>query len=210
MTISKRLIRTVPEAVDDEQEHLWEIACALHPDWEHITHRDPVDRDLFPMTSKHWDTCESGAQLADLIRAEDLYWRSGIYLDSDVEVLKPLDPLLNTKGFAGWEDENHICNAVMGFEAGHPALREYLELAIQRHGEGTWLAGVGAFTEVMRGRDDVLLLAPGSLYPVHYRQSMPPTGLVRLHNPWAYTIHHWNHSWASAEKIRSHNDMDRQ
>ena len=204
----RRLVRTVPEAVDDEQEHLWEIACDLHPDWEHRTWREPIDPVDFPLTGYLFSTCESGAQKADLIRAEDLYSRSGIYLDSDVEVLRPLDPLLGTRGFAGWEDENHICNAVMGFEAGHPALREYLELAIQRHDEGTWLAGVGAFTEVMRGRDDVLLLAPGSLYPVHYRQSMPPMGLVRCHNPWAYTIHHWNHSWASAERIRSGKSTD--
>jgi mannosyltransferase OCH1-like enzyme len=191
--IPKRLVRTVPEHTTDQVEGWWAQAIGLHPDWEHVTWREPVYPEFFPLTGHLFDSCESGAQKADLIRAEDLWWRGGIYLDSDVEVFKALDPFLGLSGCAGWEDAEHICNAVMAFEAAHPALEQVLKLAIQRHSEGTWAAGVGVFTEVMATRDDVLLLPPGTWFPYHYKQRRPVN--VREMNPWAYTAHHWSHSW---------------
>lgn len=194
--IPKRLIRTVPTDTSTEVEQWWQTACEMHPDWEHVTYREPVDPAAFPITGHLFSTCESGAQKADLIRIEALWWGAGIYLDSDVEVVKPLDSFLHAGGVAGWEDESHICNAVLAFEAGHPALKTILELAIQRHDQGTWNAGIGVVTEVLRDHPDVLLLPPGSWYPVHYRQKMPPTEVVKKQNPWAYAIHHWSHSWA--------------
>lgn len=40
---------------------------------------------------------------SDYIRAYALYHEGGIYLDSDVEVLKTFDPLLQYKSFIGFE-----------------------------------------------------------------------------------------------------------
>lgn len=205
MTIPRRLIRTVPEAVDAEQERLWSIACALHPDWEHVTLRDPVDRQQFPTTRDYWDTCETGAQLADLIRAEELCARGGVYIDSDFLCLRPFDPLLPLAGFAAWEDVDHIPNACMGFEAGHPALRDVLILAIARHSRGTWEAGVGVTTEVFCAREDMLLLPPGSFYPVHWRTAHRhgiDVDRTILDNPWAFGIHLYKASWHREKAAR--------
>jgi mannosyltransferase OCH1-like enzyme len=196
--IPRRLVRTVPERTIELAEDLWRQACALHPDWEHVTLRDPIPTGRFPITSKHWNTCESGAQLADLVRAEELYHRGGIYIDSDVEVWRSFEPLVYLPGFAAWEDEQHIPNAVMGFTAGHPALLEVLKRAIERHHQGTWAAGVGVTTEVFADRDDMLVLPPGALYPVHYsmKQFMDCSEVIRAENPWAFCLHRWEHSWA--------------
>jgi mannosyltransferase OCH1-like enzyme len=170
----------------------------MHPDWEHVTWRDPVDPCQFPLTSPYWSECETGAQLADLIRAEDLLHRGGVYIDSDVEMLRPFDSLCSLDGFAGWEDEFHIPNAVLGFRPGHPALQHVVAQAIEKRKCGTWIAGVGVTTSVFRGRVDMTLLPPGSFYPVHWRDAHK--GLVNWEdaaraNPWAFCLHRYKASW---------------
>ncbi len=196
MSIPRRLIRTVPADTTREAEVNWALACSLHRGWEHVTLRDPVSPARFPLTSHLWVTCESGAQLADLIRLEELYHRGGVYIDSDVVCYRPFDPLLGTEGFAGWDNVEHIPNAILGFRPGHPALKACIDLAIERHDQGTWAAGVGVTTEVFRGRNDMVLLPPGSFYPVFWRhKDHTDWPSVPIDNPWAYCAHQAAHSW---------------
>jgi mannosyltransferase OCH1-like enzyme len=191
--IPKRLVRTVPEVTDIQQEVSWDRATRLHPDWEHITLRDPIDKTDFPLTHPQWGACESGAQLADLVRAEELYLRGGVYIDSDVDVFKPFDPLLSNQGVLAWEDPDHICNAVMAFEPNHFGLAVYIETALKRLPQGTWASGIGTVTEVFKDRSDVLLLPPGSFFPVHYNHKIM---LGSFHpDPWSFCVHTWRHSW---------------
>ena len=196
--IPQRLIRTVPESTSTEVETWWEQACLMHPEWEHVTLRDPIDKADFPLTSPQWGVCESGAQLADLVRAEELYLRGGVYIDSDVEVLRPFDPLLGCKGVLGWEDPDSICNAVMLFEPNHFGLAWYIEKALTRLHEGTWASGVGLITETFRHRLDTLLLPPETFYPIHWRHK-DILGISAAHicvPHWSFTVHHWKHSWS--------------
>jgi hypothetical protein len=196
--IPHRLVRTVPAVTTDETEKLWDIATKLHPDWEHVTLRDPVDRLLFPLTSPYWDQCESGAQLADLIRAEDLLHRGGWYIDSDIWMLRPLDSLCPLNAVAAWEDHLYIPNAVLGFTAGHDALRKVIDLAIARRTRGTWQAGVGVTTEVFRNHPDLTLLPPGTFYPVHWREAhrrLVDWVAEAQKAPWAFAIHKYAASW---------------
>jgi mannosyltransferase OCH1-like enzyme len=121
--------------------------------------------------------------------------RGGVYIDSDVEVLRPFDPLLGVKGFLGWEDTDHICNAVMGFEDNHFGLATYIETALKRLPQGTWASGVGTITEVFRNRLDTLLLPPQCFYPMHYRSKhITRQPWSTLH--WSFATHHWLHSWS--------------
>lgn len=199
--IPKRIIRTVPAETTPETERIWDVACSLHPDWEHVTLRDPVNRDGFPLTSHLWDSCESGAQLADLIRAEELLHRGGIYIDSDVEMYRTFEPLTGLDGFAGWDCVDYIPNAIMGFCPGHPAIAEVVRLAVKRHHLGTWPAGVGVTTEVFKNRDDMALFPPGSFYPVFWKdRDRTDWSTVPASNPWAYCVHYANHSWKDCGK----------
>lgn len=203
--IPPRLIRTVPESTTDEVESFWARAVELHPGWEHVTLRDPVDRSGFPLTAHSWDSCESGAQLADLIRAEELLQRGGIYIDSDVEMYRSFEPLLGLSAFAGWDCVEYIPNAIMGCAPWHPAMARVVELAVERHHLGTWPAGVGVTTEVFQGRDDVALFPPGSFYPVFWRDAQRghiDWSAVPTQQPWAYCAHHAHHSWKNAGKNR--------
>lgn len=65
---------------------------------------------------------------ADYIRAYALYHHGGIYLDSDVEVLKPYDEFLNHPYMIGYENGSaSIEAACMGAEKGHPLFGRLLE-----------------------------------------------------------------------------------
>lgn len=176
----------------------------MHPDWDHLDLRDPVDRTLFPITSPWWDACDSGAQLAGLIRLEALWRWGGIYLDSDVEVWRDLSPLLGAGCFAGYEDPGVAPDAILGAKAEHPAIGECLDLAVKRvrgrsgdwRTSGAWGSGPGVTTTVLTCRSDVLVFPPGTFYPYHYTEKDGvDLAAVRSANPWAYCVHHWRHSW---------------
>lgn len=192
----------VPENTSVEADNFWAGARRHHPRWDHVELRDPIDPKIFPLTSHRWADCESGAQLADLVRAEELFQRGGVYIDSDVEVLRPFDSLVGVEGFAAYEDSQHIPNAVMGFMPGHLALGHYIDLALQRLDKGTWASGVGTITDVFKDRTDILLLPPGIFYPWHYSDRdlgdrLGARKAILAMNPWAITAHYWRHSWAA-------------
>jgi len=204
--IPATLIRSVPEHPDEQQERLWRLACDMHPDWRHVTYRDPIDPAGFPITSPHWRRCLSGAQLAGLVRLEALWAHGGIWLDSDVELHRHLGPLLQCSAFAAWEDLSIVPDAVLGAEPEHPAIGACLDLAIARitgdgktwrDDRGAWSTGPGVTTTVLPGRDDVLLLGPDSFYPIHYVPRETLADRIAAHNPapWTFGTHLWAWSW---------------
>jgi mannosyltransferase OCH1-like enzyme len=135
--------------------------------------------------------------MAGLLRLELLYSLGGIWVDSDVEPYRSLEPLLGVRGFAAWEDERVVPDAVLGAEAGHPAIEECLSLALAAvaAGKGAWESGPGVTTAVLPGRDDWLLLPPGAFYPYHYTERCRRGEDHRASQPWAFTAHHWAASW---------------
>lgn len=54
------------------------------------------------------------AFVSDVARLHALYYYGGIYMDTDVEVLKPLDNFLHHGFFSGYESERHIPTGIMG------------------------------------------------------------------------------------------------
>lgn len=56
------------------------------------------------------------AFVSDYVRLSVLYRYGGIYLDTDVEILKNLESLLENKFFMGMESEHNISTAVIGAE----------------------------------------------------------------------------------------------
>jgi hypothetical protein len=197
--IPRILHRTVPEKIDATVEKFWKQAQRLHPGWEFRTYRDPIDPRDWPLSSQVWDRCTSGAQLAGLIRLEALVTYGGVYIDSDVELYRSLEPLLGCQAFAGWEDANVVPDAVLGAVPGHVAIDGCLVAAVNAvaRGEGAWETGPGITTHFLRGRDDVLLLPPGSFYPWHYHDKAGDHRGVKEAQPWAFGAHHWAASWVA-------------
>lgn len=189
--IPKILHRTVPEHTTAQVEAWWAKAVELHPDWTHLTWRDPLSPADWPLTSEHWDRCPTGAQKAGLIRLEAILTHGGVYIDSDLELWRPLDPLLPVPFWAQWEDNDTIPDFVFGAERDHPILHELLAAAIDELKHGPWASGPGVFTKLLPGR--VLLLPPQCFAPVHYTQR----DKLADHRPtrYGFGMHHWHGSW---------------
>lgn len=201
--IPRRLVRTVPQFPNPTVEGWWHKSSQLHPEWERVTYRDPIDPEEFPLTARSWSRCSSGAQRAGLIRLEAIWHHGGVYLDSDVELYRPLDPLLGSGFFAAWEDPQVVPDAVFGAEPEHPVVGLLLEEALRRlhssdtdwrTGNGAWSTGPGVFTSILPGRSDVLLLPPAAFYPYHYTEKHRANE-DHAAQPWCFGAHHWAGSW---------------
>jgi len=186
--------RTVPEQIDPTAEAYWQRLQELHPGWTFHTHRDPLPPEHWPLTSHLWPKCQNGAQLAGLIRLEALVSYGGIYVDSDVEPARSFAPLLHLPGFAAWEDNRCVPDAVLGCEPGHPAFADALVAACRAvsSGRDAWHSGPGITTRYLRDRDDVLVLPPGAFYPFHY---LDKQGRLDETGPWAFAAHRFHGSW---------------
>jgi len=197
--IPRILHRVVPEQTSPVVEAYWKRFKALHPGWSHMTHRDPLDPAQWPLTAAGWKDCTSGAQLAGLIRLEALYRWGGIYVDSDCEPYRSLEPLLGAHAFAAWEDRNVVPDAVLGAEPEHPAILACIKLALRMLPQGAWHSGPGVTTRLLPKRPDVLLLPPGSFYPYHYHEKGRKRENHKADQPWAFMAHHWAGSWLNQE-----------
>lgn len=65
---------------------------------------------------------------SDWARLRILQEHGGIYLDTDVEIIKPLNPFLEHRMFWGFEYETYLATCIIGTEPGHPLLGKLLSL----------------------------------------------------------------------------------
>ena len=91
----------------------WQKYC---PDYEIVCHTE----DNFDVTENRYakEAYKAGkwAFVSDYARLKIIYEQGGIYLDTDVELIKPIDDLLKTGGFMGFDD-NGIIATGLGFAA---------------------------------------------------------------------------------------------
>lgn len=73
------------------------------------------------------------AFVSDYARLKVLYEYGGIYMDTDIEVIKPLDDLLKYNCFAGFEDENRIQTGIFGAEIKNEFIKILLNDYQNRH-----------------------------------------------------------------------------
>lgn len=66
------------------------------------------------------------AFVTDYVRLYAMLNYGGIYMDTDVEVIKPLDSYLKHQAFSGFENETNIPTGIMACEKGFPLFDELL------------------------------------------------------------------------------------
>src|SRR5271166_1277517 len=93
----------------------------LHPDWKHHLWTESTIGQLPGL--ELLGQCRSQSARANVVRLAAINVHGGIYLDSDCEVIRPLDDLLNHEAFAALEDPHYVCNAVFGAVPNHPWIR---------------------------------------------------------------------------------------
>ena len=67
------------------------------------------------------------AYVADYLRVKILYEEGGIYLDTDIEIIKDISPLLENDLFLGFENKNEINMAIVGTVVNHKIFKRMLE-----------------------------------------------------------------------------------
>ena len=72
-----------------------------------LWNEDNFDIDSIPYVKEAY-SCGKYAFVTDYVRLYALYTEGGIYMDTDVEVLKPYDDLLSLSGFTGYEGSKHL------------------------------------------------------------------------------------------------------
>lgn len=115
-------------------KHCIETWQKVLPDYEIIK----WDTNRFDINSVQWVKeafdAKKYAFAADYIRVYALYTEGGIYLDSDVEMIKSFNPLLEYKSFLGFEaSTNEVEAAIMGAEPGMEWCRNALDFYNNKH-----------------------------------------------------------------------------
>ena len=101
----------------------WEKYC---PDYE-IIRWDESNFDLnYNDYVREAYEAKKWAFVSDVARLYALVNYGGIYMDTDTELLKPLDGLLHYEAVAGFESETHIAAGLMGCQAGQELIFELL------------------------------------------------------------------------------------
>lgn len=174
-----------------------------HPEWELRLWRDA---DLPPLRHQDlFDRATSLAERADIARYELLLRFGGVYVDTDFECLRPLEPLLDdVTAFLATEDGRNLSIGIIGAVPGHPFLQAVvaaLPASIAERGARppNQVTGPGLVTALAEGdpelRAGLRVFAAELFYPYLYNEP------YRRHDafPDAYAVHHWAASWVDHE-----------
>jgi mannosyltransferase OCH1-like enzyme len=111
-----------PDPMPEEYVRLGRTWKRNHPDWEHHLWAEtnlPTDLERHEV----YELLRRPAERADILRLELLHRLGGVYVDADLESLKPIDMLLDgVSCFLGALDSGRVSNAVIGAVPGHPLL----------------------------------------------------------------------------------------
>lgn len=154
------------------------------------------------------------AFVSDYVRLFVLYHYGGLYMDTDVEVIKPLDKFLIHRAFSGCENEKNCLTGLMGSEANHPWIKRLLNDYNDRkfilpNGEFDTTTNVAYITKIMMDEYDWIpknqyqqLKDDLHIYPSEYfcAKSFEKNKICVSNE--TYTIHHFAGSWHTpSEKI---------
>lgn len=176
------------------------------PDYEYKLWNE----DNFDLNSNQY-VCEAYeakkyAFVTDYVRLYALYTEGGIYMDTDVEVLKSYDDLLYLSGFTGYEGSKHLppVTGTMASEAGNLWVKEQLSAYNDIHfvmpdGSLDLKNNTTRISEIMRregfvqnGRKQVY--KDMHIFPVEYFCPRQTTGEYLISEN-TYCDHHFMASW---------------
>lgn len=96
------------------------------------------DEESFDVNSIQWTKeayiAKKYAFVSDYVRLVALYEYGGIYFDTDVKLLKNLEPLIDKYcAFTGFESRNRLTSAVIVSPPHHPLIKQFLEYYRDKH-----------------------------------------------------------------------------
>jgi mannosyltransferase OCH1-like enzyme len=183
-----------PEPMPEEFEPYRESWRRHHPGWElRLWDEDNLPDGL--RTTAAYDQERQPVERADILRLELLWRFGGVYLDIDMECLRPIDSLAEGLDFFGTEIKpGRVTNTVIGAALQHPILDRALS-NLKLHEPGARfdkaLSGPLFFDRVVRQFPAVTTFSPELFYPL--------TPAQRQH---AFAVHHAARLWKDADEWR--------
>lgn len=152
------------------------------------------------------------AFVADYVRLKVLEKYGGIYMDTDVELVKPLDKLLHYSAFMCFEEKNSISIGTLGSEKDSQVIKDFLREYTNRHfkkNDGTFdmITNLKIITPILvqkygltlNGEKQVLNPAILVLPMESFIAKDFLTGWI-IADDTTYAIHHYEASWYSEEE----------
>lgn len=151
------------------------------------------------------------AFVSDYARLDIIYNYGGIYLDTDVEVIKKFDDLLNDDAFFGFESKKYIANGLgFGARKNNPIIKENLDMYNKLRFDENDLNSISCpkmTTDVLirhglvlnnkQQKLDYAIIYPKDFFcPKDYE-----TGALKISDK-TYSIHHYSMTWLSKRDIR--------
>ena len=180
----------------------WKRFC---PDYEIIQWNEDnydVSKNRFMLEAHH---AKKWAFVSDYARLDILHEHGGIYMDTDAEVLKPLDRFLYDKGFCPTEGCGVAALGTGGAVAGHEVVREWLEMYenmsfYQEDGSLNEIAQPQYLTAAMRKygleeKNSIQVVNGMTFYPTDVFTPLHPNSCVECFTEKTHGIHHYTWSW---------------
>jgi len=150
------------------------------------------------------------AFVTDYVRLYALHKYGGIYMDTDVEVVRNFDSLLDLPAFSGFESDHFVPTGIMASQIGGKWIEELLTYYTDRHfknpqGDYDLTTNTQVITKLMEARglalNNTYQLFDNCvhIFPSEYFSPKKYGKVIRTEN--TYCIHHFAGSWKSpAEK----------
>ena len=180
----------------------------MNPHWEM---RLWTDDNLPPILNRNaWDACGNvggtpGCVMrSDILRLELLARFGGVYLDTDVKPIRPLDEMCppEVAAWAACEQLDIVSNAAMGFPPNHPAMWHAVAMVEESFFERRYVgdqAGPGLIARVVTQYDDVALYPPAYFHPTVGESQSNPDAPAFLK-----ASHLFAGTWVADNRIRYH------
>lgn len=182
------------------------------PDYQYkLWNEDNYEVDRIPYVKEAY-MCGKYAFVTDYVRLFALYTEGGIYMDTDVEVLKSYDDLLHLSGFTGYEGSKHLppVTGTIASVAGGEWVKEQMDAYDGLHflksdGSMDLTTNTTRIAQIMRNGGFVQdgkmkTYKDMSIFPVEYFCPRQTTGEIFLTQN-TYCDHHFMGSWSGNKRV---------
>ena len=191
----------------------WRKYC---PDYEILEwNEDNYDVNQIPYIKEAYEA-KKWAFVSDYIRIDVVYRYGGIYMDTDVEVIRSLDELLEYMAYVGLEAESNCIGFGLGFgaEKGNRILKELCDYYrtlrfIKEDGTFDLTPNPIIVTEYLKSKGfefvpkKIGMMDEFTVFPEEY--FCPQTfssGQIQITNK-TYSIHHYHASWQTEDEKKA-------
>ena len=149
------------------------------------------------------------AFVADYVRFYALYHEGGIYMDTDMLLVRPLDSFLRDKAFLGRESAAYASMGIIGTEKGSEFAKNVLDTydaakfdmvnpmsvprvvtpLLTKH-------GLSSEDKTQHLSNGLVAYQSDYFYPIRYKQEFALEEVRQYATPNTYGIHLWNRSWS--------------